>query len=138
LTEVVLIDSNVPMYAVGADHPYREPCIEVLQRIRTGALDAATDAEVHQEILYRYLSVQQATRARQVSEAFQVLVPTVFPITIAEIARARELVDRYPTLPARDLLHLAAMLNNGITTIVSADRHFDVVSEIRRRDPSAI
>src|SRR5262249_43158963 len=101
-------------------------------------LDAATDAEVHQKILYRYLSLQLATRAQQVNEAFQMLVPTVFPITIVEIARARELVDRYPMLPARDLLHLAAMLNNGITTIVSADRHFDVISEIRRRDPSAI
>src|SRR5215469_4960683 len=115
-TETVLIDSNVPMYAVGADHPYREPCIEVLERIRTGALDAATDAEVHQEILYRYLSLQQVTRARQVSEAFQVLVPEVFPITIAEIARARALVARYSTLPARDLLHVATMLNNGIST----------------------
>ena len=72
------------------------------------------------------------------SEAFQVLVPEVFSITIAEIARARVLLNQYPTLPARDLLHVATMLNNGISTIVSADRHFDAVSEIRRRDPATI
>jgi predicted nucleic acid-binding protein len=49
------IDANVPMYAVGREHPLREPCRLVLQRIVDGDLAACTDSEVHQEILYRLL-----------------------------------------------------------------------------------
>jgi predicted nucleic acid-binding protein len=46
------------------------------------------------------------------------------------------LVERYPELSARDLIHVATCLEEGITAIVSPDRGFDTVSEIRRVDPS--
>jgi predicted nucleic acid-binding protein len=35
----------------------------------------------------------------------------------------------------RDWLHLAVMLNNGITEIISVDRHFDDIEGITRIDP---
>jgi predicted nucleic acid-binding protein len=133
--ERVLLDSNIPMYAAGHDHPYRAPCQELLARALAGRLDAATNVEVHQEILHRYISLGLATRAREVSEDFQAVVPNVLPVTLPDIARSRELSARYPALPARDLIHVAVMLNNGIATIVSADRHFDQVVEIVRLGP---
>lgn len=126
------------MYAVGADHPYRAPCQEVLQRALAGDLEAATDAEVHQEILYRYLALGLGSTAREVSERFQIVVPNVLPVTIGDVVRARGLSETYPRLPARDLIHIAVMLNNGIGSIVSADRHFDRVSEITRVDPTEL
>jgi predicted nucleic acid-binding protein len=133
--ELAMIDSNVPMYAAGQEHLYRVPCQRVLEKILAGQLHAATSVEVHQEILHRYLSLGQPSKAREVSEDFQYLVPNVLPVTVEEIARARDLSIKYPDLPSRDLIHLAVMLNNGISTIVSADRHFDGLSEIKRLDP---
>jgi uncharacterized protein len=135
LPDLVMIDSNIPMYAAGQEHRYRLPCRQVLERILNGELNAATNVEVHQEILYRYLALGQPARARQVSEDFQDLVPDVLPVTVAEIARSRELSIKYPGLPSRDLVHLAVMLSNGIDTIISADRHFDGLSGIKRLDP---
>lgn len=133
--EPVMLDSNVPMYAAGQKHSYRAACRQLLQRIVAGQLDAVTDVEVHQEILHRYLALGLSAKAREVSEDFQTLVPRVLSVTIQDIVRARELSVIYPDLPARDLIHVAVMLHNDLGEIVSADRHFDSVSEIRRLDP---
>lgn len=138
LVEPVFIDSNVPMYAAGADHPLRNCCIQVLARIRDGSIAAITNVEVHQEILHRYLALGQDARARQVSEDFEVILSRVLPVTVTDVARARLLSRQYPSLPARDLIHVATMLQNGISVIISADRHFDLVPEVTRRDPSAV
>ncbi len=137
-SDIVLLDSNIPMYAAGAEHLYRQPCQWILQQARTGALRAVTDVEVHQEILHRYLSIGLPLKAREVSEDFEVIVPSVLQLTLDEIRTARRLSVAYPQLPARDLLHVALMINRGIASIVSADRHFDSVREIRRLDPSAL
>ncbi len=136
--ELVLLDSNVPMYAAGQEHPYRTPCQQVLDRIVAGDLEAVTNVEVHQEILHRYAAIGLAARGREVSQDFQYLVPRVFPVTIDDIELARDLSARYPELPARDLIHLSVMMSHGIGVVVSADRHFDRFSEIRRLDPSVM
>lgn len=135
LTEAVFLDANIPMYAVGREHPYRGPFLRVLQRVLEGHLEAVTNTEVHQEILYRYLSLGMGEQARDVSERFQTLVPRVLPVTMPDIVRARDLSAQYPSLQVRDLLHVAVMLNNSIATIISVDRDFDQVTEIRRLDP---
>jgi len=31
--ETLLVDSNIPMYANGSEHPYKKPCQEVLRGI---------------------------------------------------------------------------------------------------------
>ena len=129
------IDANIPMYAVGREHPLREPCRLVLQRIVDGDLAACTDSEVHQEMLYRYWSLDQLARGIALSSNFHGVVDMVLPATSTDIATARELGGKYSQMAPRDWLHLAVMLNNGITEIISADRHFDDVEGITRIDP---
>ena len=129
------IDANIPMYAVGREHPLREPCRLILQRIVDGDLAVCTDSEVHQEIFYRYWSVGQLARGIALSSNFHRVVNIVLPVTSIDVTTARELGNRYPQMPPRDWLHLAVMLNNGITEIISADRHFDNIESITRLDP---
>ncbi|MBM2826165.1 MAG: hypothetical protein HW403_229 [Dehalococcoidia bacterium] len=134
----LFVDTNVPMYAAGGEHPYREPCLRILDAIRRGNIEAVSDCEVHQEIMYRYLAVGLPDKARGVSQTFQQLVPNVLPIQMADLVRARELSTVYPRLSARDLLHLAIMLNNGIKGIITADTDFDGVQGLQRWDPIAL
>lgn len=134
----VFIDANIPMYAAGKVHPLRLPSINVLSRIPSGQLVAVTSTEVHQEILYRDLSLGLPEKAREVSRDFQTLVPRVLPITVDDIALARELTTRYPQLPARDLIHAAVMLNHGVQKIISADRHFALIQGITCVDPRSL
>jgi predicted nucleic acid-binding protein len=49
--------------------------------------------------------------------------------------RVSDLAARYPTLGARDLVHVATCVHEGIAEIVSPDRAFDEVAELRRLDP---
>jgi predicted nucleic acid-binding protein len=60
----------------------------------------------------------------------------VLPITHALMRRVPLLAGRYPTLAARDLIHVATCIHEGITEIISPDRSFDQVAEVRRIDPA--
>jgi predicted nucleic acid-binding protein len=124
------------MYAAGAEHPLREPCLAILRAIADGELAAITDVEVCQEILHRYTSLGEREQALRVVSLFIKLVPEVLPITKEDLLLSLEMHERYPSLQARDSLHTAVMLNNDIQFIISADRHFDDVDEIERIDPA--
>lgn len=132
-----LLDVNVPMYAAGQDHPYKQACVWVMTEIAAGRVNAAIDAETVQEILYRYGALRQWKIAVALATSLLDIVPTVFAVTPADARRAVDLFERYAPLgvTARDLLHAAVMLNIGLTTIISTDQHFDRIEGIRRRDP---
>jgi predicted nucleic acid-binding protein len=133
----VFIDTAVIMYATGAEHPLREPSRRVLSRIGTGELDGVISVEVIQEILHRFSSVRRRDVGEaQARDAMDFFAP-VLPITHALMRRVPDLAARYPSLTARDLVHVATCVHEGITEIISPDRGFDGVAEIRRIDPAA-
>jgi len=68
--EPYFIDANVPMYAVGAEHPLKAPCLRVLESIARGELRAVTDAEVLQELLHRYTALGRRREAVEVCRLF--------------------------------------------------------------------
>ena len=132
----VFIASNIPMYAAGAGHPRVEPARRVVTAVAAGEIDAVTDAEVLQEILYRYMHISQTEKGFEVFDLFfRLMAGRILPIEDQDVRQARELAVRYPTLSARDLVHLAVMLRHKIEEIVTADADFDAVAEVRRRDP---
>jgi predicted nucleic acid-binding protein len=132
----IFIDTAILMYAGGSEHPLREPSRAVLRAAVEGRLEAVTSVEVVQEILHRYIAIRRldagVAMARETIAAFGPLLP----ITHAVVERMPGLVERYPALSARDLVHVATCLEEGISAIVSPDRGFDSVSEIRRLDPT--
>jgi len=50
------------------------------------------------------------------------------------VLKAQEIVEKYKLRP-RDAVHVAAALENKITTIVSYDKDFDLIKEIERIEP---
>jgi predicted nucleic acid-binding protein len=135
MSEPIFVDVNIVMYAVGAEHSNRRPCQASLNRIVNEKLPAMVNSEIHQEILHRYLSLGLPDKARQVSIKLETLIPTTLPVAMSDIRRARRLSEHYPTLKARDLIHVAVMLEHGLSRILSTDVHFDQVSEVERIDP---
>lgn len=130
------IDTAILMYAGGADHPLRQPCRKVLDRIADGDLDAVTSVEVVQEVIHRFLAVRRPDLGIAMAQQALDLFAPVLPVTHAVMRRMPELVSRYPTLAARDLVHVATCLHEGIAQIISPDRGFDAVDGIRRLDPA--
>jgi uncharacterized protein len=128
----VFIDSNIPMYVAGRDHPNREPSRRLLRRVREGKVDACTSTEVLQEILYRYTSLRRLDLAREVYDLFVDVCPIVLGITLADTDRARDLVCGAIGPSTRDAVHAAVMLNNDVEWIATFDAGFDEIPGIRR------
>ena len=129
------VDTAVLMYAVGGEHPLREPCRRILRRMGDGELDATTSVEVVQEILHRFLALRRASQGAEIATDALDLFAPVLPVTHAVMRRMSALVARYPALTARDLVHVATCEHEGIRDIISPDRGFDEVSGLRRLDP---
>ncbi|PKM83505.1 MAG: hypothetical protein CVU88_02645 [Firmicutes bacterium HGW-Firmicutes-13] len=54
-----MLDTNVPVYASGKDHKYKKSCQDIIMSAASGRLNAYTDVEVFQEILYRIFYIKQ-------------------------------------------------------------------------------
>jgi uncharacterized protein len=128
----VFLDSNIPMYAAGREHPNRELAIRLVRRIQSGTVESCTSTEVLQEILYRYSSLKRLDLARDVYDLFVQICPVVLSVTLADTDRARDLLCAGRGISARDAVHAAVMLNNDIEWIATFDAGFDGVSGIRR------
>jgi predicted nucleic acid-binding protein len=135
MTDPVFVDANVPMYAVGVAHPLKQPCVDFMEAVARGEIIASTDAEVLQEILHRYSALNRRERAIEVVQLFIKVVPTVLPITLADVEEALNVHRQHTGLQARDAIHAAVMMNNGVGHILSADMHFDVIDQVQRFDP---
>ena len=128
----VFVDSNIPMYVAGRDHPNREPARRFLERARAGEIEACTSTEVLQEILYRYAGLRRLDLASEVYELFVQLCPVVFAVTLADTDRAKSLLTSSPHLGVRDAIHAAVMLNNEVADIATFDSGFDHLAHLTR------
>ena len=131
------IDANVPIYAAGREHPYREPCIRVLAAVNDNPEGFVTNAEVFQEIMHHYRRTERWDAGQAVVESFAAMMRgRVAPVTIDDVLAAGRLARRHYGLSTRDLLHLAVMHRLGVAHIVTADADFDSVPGIIRLDPA--
>jgi predicted nucleic acid-binding protein len=122
---LIFVDSNIPMYLVGAEHPHKTESQVLLERLTAAGQQLVTDAEVLQEILHRYISID---RRSTIDRAFEVLLKTVddvFAVEKADVIRAAEIVQHRASFSARDAVHIAVMEHHGIHSILSFDADFD-------------
>jgi predicted nucleic acid-binding protein len=130
-----LIDANVLIYARGVPHPYRDACRHLLAEVEAGRLEANVDTEVLQEIVHVYWYHGRLERGLDYLDRLLVLFPTPFPVTGETVTTARDILADHPALSPRDAIHAAVILNHSLEAIVSADRAFDKITEIKRLDP---
>jgi len=129
---VILVDSNIPMYLVGAPHPNKARSQRLMESLLIERKRLVTDAEVLQEILHRYVSIN---RRDAIQPAFDVLLATVDEVLEVDrvtVERAKQIVLGYNQLSARDSIHLAVMQRHGIEQIASFDSGFDSYPNVTR------
>lgn len=129
---MILIDSNIPMYLVGAEHPHKVDAQRLLERAIADGRRLVTDAEVLQEILHRYSAIARRDAIQPAFDSLLGVVDEVFPIDRTDAERAKAIVLERANLSARDAIHVAVMERHGIDTLLSFDRDFDLVPGIKR------
>ncbi len=132
---MILVDTNVVMYAAGAEHPFKAPSLSFLERAVAGDYAAVIDAETLQEVLHRYRSIGRWADGTRVYDLARRVLPLTIPIDDAVTDRARELMDAYPRLIARDAVHAAVVIARRLDGIASFDRDFDGIRGVKRIEP---
>lgn len=122
---MIFVDSNVPMYLVGAPHPHKARAQQLLERAILEGTRLVTSAEVLQEILHRYVAIDRRDAIQPAFDALLGVVDEVFPVEAADAQGAKSVVLGTPRLSARDALHVAVMRRRGVTRILTFDAGFD-------------
>jgi hypothetical protein len=129
---MILVDSNIPMYLVGAEHPNKEATRRLLESAVVNGDRLVTDVEVLQEILHRYVTIHRWAAVQAAFDAILGVVDEVLRVELADVEVAKRVILGGYGLSARDALHVAVMQRHGIETIMSFDVGFDQYPGLRR------
>ena len=129
---MILVDSNIPMYLVGAPHAHKSDARRLLEKVVSERQSLVTDAEVLQEILHRYAAIDRRDAIQPAFDALIGIVDQVLAVDRSIAERAKQIVLGYRQLSARDAVHIAVMEHHGIEQIMTFDSGFDGFPGITR------
>ena len=123
------------MYVVGADEELKAAALTAVESLIRAGESLVTDAEVLQEILHRYASIDRREAILPAFEALYSVVDEVFPIDRQTADVARAILESLQNFSARDAIHVASMSQHGVTRILTFDTGFDRAPGIHRTGP---
>ncbi len=129
---MIFVDSNIPMYLVGASHTHKIQAQRALEKLIRDRERLTTDAEVLQEILHRYVAIDRRDAIQPAFDALLGVVDEILAIDSKAVERAKQIVLEYRRLSARDAIHLSIMERDGIDRILTFDSGFDSFPGITR------
>jgi uncharacterized protein len=130
-----LFDTSVFIYALGGEHPYRDPCRAIMSEGAQGKLAGEASIELIHE--FAYVRARTVTRLTAATDARDIAATSrLHPVERADIERALELWSQYERLDMRDAIFVAQALNRQIGAILSTDRDFDGIDGLQRIDPA--
>ena len=129
---MIFIDSNVPMYLVGAEHANKVEARRLLETCIHRDERLVTDAEVLQEILHRYGAIARRDAIQPAFDTILGVIDEVFGIELQDVERAKTVMLRSDRLSARDALHVAVMERHRVSQILTFDTAFDGLPGVRR------
>lgn len=133
---MLLIDTTVLVYAVGSEHPLREPCRRLIQAVGEGRIQATTTVEVIQEFLHVRSRRRSRADAAALAEAYATLLAPLVTVGPGDLALGLELYRAHEELGAFDAVFAATAQRIGASALVSADRMFARVPGAPLVDPT--
>ena len=133
---MIILDTTVLAYAVGDDHPLREPCRRLLAAHGEGRVTATTTIEVIQE--FAHIRARRRTRSDAVAIARQYLTAfSVLATNADDLEHGLTLFEQHAALGAFDSVLAAVALERRAQALVSADHAFASVPGLRWVDPGS-
>ena len=129
---MIYVDSCIPMYLVGAEHPNKQRVIEVVSRLVESGETLVTSSDTFLEIIHRYKDLKNTKHLNAAYEALEEMVSMTADVTKKDADTARNLSLRHPGLSSRDCLHAAVMKRIHCDKIWTFDEDFDGVPSIQR------
>ena len=134
---MIVVDTTVLVYAVGAAHPLRDPCRAIVTAVDAGEIAASTTVEVIQEFCHvrarRRTRADAATLARSYADLFSPLLI----VDRDDLVDGLELFDQVDSLGAFDAVLAATARRREADALVSADVAFSTVADLHYLDPAS-
>jgi len=134
---VIVLDTTVLVYAVGVEHPLREPCRAVIGAVRDGALAATTTVEVIQELAQVRARRRGRADGARLAQDYAVLLAPLLVVDDANLRAGLDLFEHHDELGAFDAVLAAAAMRNDAAGLVSADQAFARVDGLTHVDPAS-
>lgn len=133
---MIVLDTTVLVYAVGAEHPLRQPCRALIEAVRDGTVAATTTVEVVQEFAHVRARRQGRADAAGVARSYATLLAPLIVVDADDLRAGLDLFERHARLGAFDGVLAAAAVQHRARGLVSADGAFAHVDGLRHLDPA--
>jgi len=138
---LLYVDSNIFLYPI----IYKPEAVEeareskdFLLKISEGLVEACTATITWDEVVWVVRKVFGSEPSIKLGRKFLEFPHLkLLDVKRSVVFRAQRLMEKYKIKP-RDAIHAATALENGIETIVSYDRDFDKLEEIKRLEPRSL
>lgn len=127
---MIVVDTTVLVYAVGTEHPLREPSRKLIDAIAAGRVDATTTIEVIQEFVHVRARRQGRTDAVKAGRNYAELFAPLLVMPAAVVDAGLRIFERSNSLGVVDAFLAATALASGAAAFISADRAFSSVSRL--------
>jgi predicted nucleic acid-binding protein len=134
---MIVLDTTVLVYAKGAEHPFREPCRDLVAAIAEERITATTTAEVIPEFAHVRARRHDRCDAAALSRDYAEVLAPLLTIAGDDLRRGLTLFESTPRLGAFDAVLAAATAQAGAAALVSADTAFGDLAEITHVIPDA-
>lgn len=134
---MIVLDTTVLVYAKGADHPFRDPCRELIAAIADGSVQATTSVEAIQELVHVRARRRSRADAAAVGRDYAELLSPLLEVSRDHLRQGLDLFERSQWLGAFDAVLAAAAADSGASALVSTDTDFAALAEISHVVPDA-
>ncbi len=128
---MIVVDTTVLVYAVGADHPLKEPSRRLLGAVEAGSAVATTTVEVIQEFANVRARRRDRADAVALSRDFATLLGPLLSVGQADLEQGLRLFERHLGLGSFDAVLAAAAVAADADALVTSDSAFAAVPRLR-------
>lgn len=133
---MIVLDTTVLVYAVGAEHRFRDPCRTLIELLVRGRLAATTTVEVIQEFAYVRARGRGRADATRLACAYTDLLRPLLSPSDVDVRRGLALWEARVSLGAFDAVLAETARAAGADALVSADAAFAEVGGLRHVVPT--
>lgn len=134
---MIVLDTTVLVYAVGAQHSFREPCQRLIAAIADGTLSGTTTVEVIQEFAHVRARRRGKADAADLARDYVELLTPLLVVEETDLREGLRLYEDGTGFGSFDAVLAAAARASGATALVSADAGFSAIGGIRHVIPDA-
>jgi predicted nucleic acid-binding protein len=120
---MIYVDSCIAMYLVGAAHENKYKVLNLLPQLLRKE-DLVTSAEAFQEIIHRYLCLQDRETLELAYSALEDIVNTVFEVRKSDLDHGKYIALNNKKLSSRDCAHLGIMARIKCSQIWTFDKGY--------------